>query len=273
MRALIRKSVGEAWPLLVALVALLFFFQWIQVWLTSLLDLGAVGIFLQSLPPVFEAILGISFKAVATPTGRVAIGYVHPVLLFGTAAWCVARGSDVVSGEIGRGTMEMLLAQPVRRLTVLLVPVVVTTLGSLILCVAAWCGTSVGLWWVGLAREVSPRLFLPAAANLFGAMFFLAGMTTLLSSFDRFRWRTIGLMGGFYIVEIILKVVARAAPRFDWLMYLTFDAAFEPQALAISPDTAWSTLARYDGVLLGLGLAAYFGAAVVFCRRDIPPPL
>ena len=41
--------------------------------------------------------------------------YVHPLVLFSAVIWAIMRGSDCVSGEIGRGTMEMLLAQPVRR--------------------------------------------------------------------------------------------------------------------------------------------------------------
>jgi ABC-type transport system involved in multi-copper enzyme maturation permease subunit len=30
---------------------------------------------------------------------------------------------------------------------------------------------------------------------------------------------------------------------------------------------------RYDGALIGLALACYVLAAIVFCRRDLPAPL
>ena len=36
---------------------------------------------------------------------------------------------------------------------------------------------------------------------------------------------------------------------------------------------SWLLLARYDGVLLGIGLAAYVIGAVIFARRDLPAPL
>ena len=29
----------------------------------------------------------------------------------------------------------------------------------------------------------------------------------------------------------------------------------------------------YDSILIGLGLVAYLGAAVIFCHRDLPAPL
>jgi hypothetical protein len=36
---------------------------------------------------------------------------------------------------------------------------------------------------------------------------------------------------------------------------------------------AWALLARYDAILLGVGLAAYVAGAVIFSRRDLPAPL
>ena len=72
------------------------------------------------------------------------------------------------------------------------------------------------------------------------------------------------------------EVVARSrqagsplVPSFDWLMNVTFLGAYEPQTLILDPSTAWTTALRYDGTLIGLGLAAYATATVVFCRRDL----
>ena len=48
--------------------------------------------------------------------------------------FAIARGSDVVSGELGRGTLEMLLAQPVSRLQVLYTQAAVTLVCLLLLC-------------------------------------------------------------------------------------------------------------------------------------------
>ena len=41
-------------------------------------------------------------------------------------------------------------------------------------------------------------------------------------------------------------------------------------ALIGGTPEAWSLMLRYNGLLLGLGLAGYVFAAVVFCRRDLP---
>jgi ABC-2 type transport system permease protein len=272
-KALWRKAIGDARLLLLFLTALLFGFNWLFVYLSSLIDLGPLGVFLQTLPPAFEKLSGVPFASVATPVGRISAAYVDPVVLFATTIWAVGRGSDAVSGEIGRGTMEMLLAQPVRRISVLATQAAVTTLGSAILATAVLVGTCMGLATVSLNEHVDWTAFVPGAVNLFAMMFFLSGVSTLVSSADSHRWRTIGVVGGFYVVQLVFKVIGRLVERFSWLMYLTFGTACEPQALVIDAEQAWALSIRYDGVLIGIGLVCYAVAAAIFSQRDLPAPL
>ena len=272
-RALWRKAIGDARLLLLFLTALMFAFNWLFVYLSSLIELGPLAVFLQTLPPAFEKLSGVPFASVATPVGRISAAYVDPVVLFATTIWAVGRGSDAVSGEIGRGTMEMLVAQPVHRLSVLATQAAVTIGGSGILAIAVLVGTSMGLATVRLSEAVSWTAFVPGAMNLFAMMVFLSGVSTLVSSSDNYRWRTIGLVGGFYVVELVLKVIGRLVPRFEWLSYLTFATACEPQALVLDFEQSWALSLRYDGVLVGIGLACYVAAALIFCHRDLPAPL
>ncbi|HWB09945.1 MAG TPA: ABC transporter permease subunit [Pirellulales bacterium] len=267
------KTVGDARLLLAGLTLLMFGFNWLFVWLTSLVELGAFSVFLRAMPAEMESLIGVPFAKVATTTGRIALAYIDPVVIFTMVTWSFARGSDVVSGEIGRGTMEILLAQPVSRRQLLVCHSVVTTAGSALLALAAWLGTCQGLAATGLITEVEPRHFIPAAVNLFAATFFLTALTTAISACDNQRWRTLGIVGAIYIVELLVKIVARMSPKFHRLMYLTFLGAFEPQTLVVYPERAWEISLRYDGTLIGLGLVAYLAAAVIFSHRDIPAPL
>src|SRR5947209_5269898 len=118
-RALFTKALGDAKLLFTALAALMFFYTWLNIWLSSTISLPAFSDYLaKALPKQWERIYGVSFSEIATTAGRAALVFVHPLIVFGAAFWAIARGSDCVSGEIGRGTMEMLLAQPVRRTAV-----------------------------------------------------------------------------------------------------------------------------------------------------------
>ncbi len=268
-RVLWSKAWHDAWPLLASLALLLFGFNWLYVWLSSLVELGALALFLSALPQAFEQMIGIPFSKVATPTGRIAVAYIDPIVIFSAVAWGIARGSDSIAGELGRGTLEMLLAQPVRRTALVLVHAVVSTLGAAMLAMCTLLGTWAGLATISLSG-VAARDFVPGVLNLFGLMVFLGGFSTLVSACETLRWRAIGIVVGVYVVSLILKIVARMVSWLDWLMYATFLAAFEPQSLVISQADAWQRLLVMNGVLLGLGATGYLLAAVIFERRDLP---
>ena len=102
---------------------------------------------------------------------------------------------------------------------------------------------------------------------------FLAGASTMVSSVDNYRWRTIGVMGGFYLSQLVFKMMGQTIAWFKWLLNFTFLTACEPQNLIVNTETSWKLSWQYDGLLIGLGLACYVVAAVIFCRRDLPAPL
>src|SRR3954451_18832278 len=184
IRALCGKAFSDAKWLFAAFFALMFFFPWLFLWASGKISLPAFTNFLASaLPREWQQVWGVPFSQVATPAGRAAIIIVHSLIVFSAAVWTVARGSDCVSGEIGRGTMEMLLAQPVRRTAVFATQSFVTIAGSALLAIAAWCGTALGLRAGRLYESVSPALYIPPAINLFALMVCLGGMTALISSF------------------------------------------------------------------------------------------
>lgn len=272
-RALWRKAWVEARLLLCCCALLLLVFHWLYVWVSSQVKLGALSDFLESLPESFRGLTGMPVRDVATVAGRLALGFLDPVVMVATSVWAIARGTDVVSGEIDRGTMEMLLAQPVRRLEVLLTHAAITVGGAALLGLMCLTGTTAGLATVTLEHPVSARLFVYPALNVFAMTFFLAGLSTLVSACDRYRWRSVGIMGSFYVISLLLEVLGKMVPWLEWLRYFTFLGAYEPQVMVSQPADALAFSLTYDSVLLGLGLAGYIAAAIVFCRRDMPAPL
>jgi ABC-2 type transport system permease protein len=272
-RALVWKAWNDARWLLASLVMLNAVFQLVYVWLASQVQLGALGVFIRTLPSSFEKIAGFPLDVMATPTGRMAMAYIHPVTTMAAAAWAIARGSDCVSGEIGRGTMEMLLAQPVKRYSVIVTHALVTTAGALILAAMAWTGTFLGIIAMGYQDQVHASSFLPPALNLFGYIFFLSAVSTLASAVGSDRRRVIGFMCGFYLVQLLFRLVARAVSGLGWLEYFSFFGAYQPELMSIHPATAWFDVLKYDAALVGAGLLCYAGAVIWFNRRDLPAPL
>ena len=201
--------------------------------------------------------------------------------MFGVSLFAISRGSDVVSGELGRGTLEMLLAQPVSRRQVLYTQSAVTVACLAVLCGLTWAGTMVGIQttWVkedvpppsigipGLGiriplslrepakikvpmrEKTKPAYFVAGAVNLFSLGVALAGFSGLVSACDRYRWRTIGIVVSVYVVSLVLKLLGQAVSEVAWLQRLSLFTAYEPQkfiSLAVhEPARAWA-LALYD---------------------------
>ncbi|WP_237607206.1 ABC transporter permease subunit [Roseimaritima sediminicola] len=317
-RVLCKKYVNQSMLLWLACGLALFAFSWMRVWVVSLLDMQQFTTIIEQFRD-FEKFSPIAFDQLVTYTGRVGATFDEPLIIICVVVWCVARGSDVVSGELGRGTLEMLLAQPISRSRLLLSHAVVSTIGLLGLCLLVWLGMWIGIQLtvfeetvqpptlnipffnipiplssaepetvtVRMSERVEAGIFAPSVVNLFTFGFFLLGLSTLMSSWDRYRWRTIGLVIAFYVLQTVMFGLAKAAEPLAWLEHLTFLTCYRPQQLTVTmmdPDVpgVWRLFPAgdealgpmmYPLILFALGLAAYLAAFQVFRRRDLPAPL
>ncbi len=318
--ALLRKSYYEARWLWLTCAAVLFVFCWVHVGITSQVDMGRFESILRTLPEQWEKFSPVPFEKLISYPARIAVIYEEPLVYLLMTVWCISRGSDCVSGELGRGTMEMLVSQPVSRLQILLTPIVVTVVGVALLAAVAWLGTCTGIattsierpaegstWTIPFtaiqfAREnaemeripmshlASFRQFVPAALNYCSLGIFMAGICTLLSALDRYRWRTIGLMMAFYVGSMLAEIVGQAFPKLAFVRHVSFFSVYEPIKFVseanAEPAVAWSWWLRDaqgavidlgplagDALLAGLGFAGFVLAAIIFCRRDVPAPL
>jgi len=328
-RALWRKSFGDARWLMLACATLLYGICCLRVWITSQLDMSRFETIIRHVPKQWQDLLPVPLEHLVNYTARIAMAYDDPSVVLLVAMWAITRGSDAVSGPIGRGTHEMIVGQPIGRGSLLFTHSTVTVLGLALLCLAAWAGTCTGIsicsiqpepvsptlhipllpWDIPLPGEPQPvdpipvsslvekQVFLPAVANLFSLGFLLTGLTTLMSSWDRYRWRTIGIMSGIYISQAIVKVIGLASLDWRWILRCTFFTPFDPQvfvALARThPNHAWSFVlpsdvhmpasgligqsslgpVAYDLILITIGLASFAAAHAIYARRDLPAPL
>lgn len=272
--AIWKKAISDAWCLLLASSIILALFSWLFVWLMSHFTVPKLQMLLTFVPQDFrgpiESMAGVPMEALITPLGRLSALYVHVVTMLICVGWALARGSDSISGEIGRGTMDLVLTLPVWRFTVMAVPAVVATIGAAVLVGSVWLGTATALARYPFDGSVRPGQFLPGAINLFSMVFCFTGITTLISSWNSDRWRTMAWSGGLFIVSLILELAGRMWEAGWWLNYLTFLSLFQPQKLILMPDAPGHAALTSDLTLLGIGLACYAAAAFVFWQRDIP---
>jgi ABC-2 type transport system permease protein len=232
------------------------------------------------------------------------IGYVHPLVQAIFCIWAVGRAAGAIAGEIDRGTMELLLAQPLARTKVVLAHLCVDLITIPFLCLSLWGGTWLGTWLVGpihaqtselkklpfaveidpSALQVHPDAFGPALVNVGALIFAVTGYTMWISASGRFRGKVLGLAVFVTLLQFLINVVGQLWDALAVLRPFTVFYYYQPQQIALSgkwtvdPGSVWNSehpliALNLIVVLVAVGLFGYGMALWTFTRRDLPAPL
>jgi ABC-2 type transport system permease protein len=287
-----KKYIAEGWLLFLGLATGVFIFSWFRVWIVGELDTAQFRQILDLLPQDWRKFSTVDFDWLVSYLGRASLTLDEPMLITLVCGWGLVRGSDVVSGELSRGTMEMLLAQPISRrqvfeqhawMTILL-------LGALVLI--CWLAMALGIWTtsveestyptiripvidyhipltflnprketIAMATVVNPLTFLPGVVNLFCVGVCLSGFAAFCSACDRYRWRTLGIVCAFFFASAGLKILGMGSERFAWTERVSVFGLYHPStAIERSQVHPWSPLWIFqygsDGSIIGLGALA-----------------
>ena len=294
-------------------------FCWFRTHIVGELDTSQFKQIIDLLPNDWRKFATVDFDWLVSYLGRTALTLDEPMLLLFVCAWPIILGSDVVSGRLGRGTLEMILSQPIQRTAYFRTHAAVTIVGLIFLVLLAWLGMAIGIWTttveettypviklpfnyqipltfasptveaIPMGTEVNPLQFFPGIANLFFLGFFLCGFSAWCSSWDRYRWRTLGIIGSFYMVGAMLKIGGMSSPAFAWMGKISFFLFYEPassiQLVESSPESVWNVLLMEDGKWAGfgpltnycalflMGLLFYILGDRTFEKRDLPAPI
>ena len=269
-----RKTWGDQALLGLSFAVLWAAFPWIYIGLSAQIEMNAFqDVLLRAIPEDWQKMSGVPFSEVATHVGRVALAFVDPVVVLTATVWGVTRGSDAVSGQLERGTLEMILAQPIRRRTLYSTQAIATICGGFCLCVILYASIFTAIQFGPWAGKVNPLQFLPPALNVFGLMVCMSGLAAGVSACDSYRWRTIGILCAFYITSLLTKLVGRLSETLNWAGYLSVFNAYEPQQLVGGEWSDWQLLLQYNGILIGIGITSYVIGGYIFSKRDLPAPL
>jgi ABC-2 type transport system permease protein len=237
------------------------------------------------------------------PDDTLAVVATHPLVQAVICIWAIGRGAGAVAGEIDRGTMELLLAQPVARRKIVLAHLLVDLTTIPILCIALFVGLRVGVWLVGdftvdpgvyeaahqkVPKElptftVHPNRILPGLTNTAMLFFAVSGYTMWLSAAGRSRTKVQGYAIMLTLTMFLVNVIGQLWDGLTFLRPFTVFYYYQPQAINMqgqwSVDPGVAITGRAWGgvpVLLVLGLVGGLGYAMAlrtFVRRDVPAPL
>ena len=257
---------------------------------------------------VSQAVMGGAEIQFDKPNDFLSVGLLHPVVIILGCLWAVGRSGGAVAGELDRGTMELLLSQPVPRNRLILAHFLVDCLVIPALCLTIYAGTQLGLYLVGpfvvdysslsklppafqaFVKAGPPTLAVSAErqglalVNLAGLLFATSGLAIAVSSVGRNRWRSLGVATLAGVAMFTVNVVGQLWETAAFARPFTVFFYYQPQKIWLKNDwlvdygeafTPGRSLFEVPvlAVLFGAGLAGYAFALVVFTRRDLPAPL
>jgi ABC-2 type transport system permease protein len=295
---LTRKLLRDVYVAWIVVAVLLFLFQILWARITSrvstqiLTALQNAGVPLDLVQQIFlgrndamgqlvQAIIGGEDIALDKAGDMMTIAYVHPLVLTILCIWAIGRAANAIAGEIDRGTLELLLAQPIRRSQVILAHLCVDAVVFPTICIVIWLGTWCGTWLMGLQTaekanaRVDPYRFLPALLCILALLYAVSGVTMSISAMGRSRARVWGWAVTLFLSMFLINVLAQIwNDAIGWLRPLTVYYHYQPQFLILHDDWYRHGLVWFHlGVLIGVGTAGYACAWIGFCRRDLPAPL
>lgn len=214
----------------------------------------------QSYPPALRSLFDLSELTTGTGYLRTEVfSLTGPLLVLVLA---VLWGSDLIAGDEDRGTLDLLLANPVSRRRVLAERWGALVLGVVAACAGLGAGLSVGRFAFGLEVPAAGLAAALVATGLLGILFgtIALGLGAATGRRGFARGLTALLAVAAYLVSSLADLVsflARLRPASPWYHALGVD----PLAAGFAPVHLL--------VLVGLTGLVLLGALVAFERRDL----
>jgi len=229
---------------------------------------------------VLQTLMGGENISIERAQDLLSIAYVHPLTQTILCIWAVGRAAGAIAGEIDRGTMELLMAQPIRRGQAMLAHIAVDLVVIPLLAAAMIFGTFVGIHAVDLTDPDTPALyvdfwrFVPGLTSVVALVFSVSGLTMMVSAFGRQRGKVLGVAVLVVLVQFLVNVIGQLWSPMEPLRPFTVFYYYQPQQIILRDEGRISLESwRQIATLLAVGAVGYGIGTWHFCRRDLPAPL
>lgn len=237
-------------------------YSWMIVWFWDQMG-GEIARLTENYPPEMIAMFGGDDVSFATVGGFFQVEYLGLMWMIIVASAVVLYAGRAFSGEIGSGTMELLLAQPLSRTRVAVTRVAALAGYALVLNFATFA--PIRVFGPAYGIDLSTGTYLTLAG--LGTLFILAvgGFAMLLSSAFRDSGKPTAIASGVLLTFWIADLVGNVSEAAEVLDPVNIVSYWQPGAIlngAPASSGAWW--------LFGLlALTTLAGSVVVFSRRDV----
>ena len=263
LRSVFGKVAHDQWRMVIGWAAFSAIWPFMYVALyPSIGALGEMQKMLEQMPPAIREFFASASLNLASPEGFLNMElftFVAPLLIL---AYTVVVAGGATAGEEERGTMDLLLANPVARWRIVVEKSLVFVLGTMVVGLGMWIGAAVGavvvnvdldMWLVGQAI---------ASAVLLG--YAMGGIALAIGALTGRRWLAAGValmlvIAGFFLngLGAIVDWLEPWRPVSPFYHYIAND----PLTNGIDPAHAL--------VLIGWAVLGGIVAIIAFERRDL----
>jgi beta-exotoxin I transport system permease protein len=220
--------------------------------------------FLDILPPFIKTSLGGQMLQAGNLPGLILIGYQHPLVLFLYLLFAVGVPTTLLTGEVQKGTMELILSRSATKSQVYLCATMLTLAGMFALVVVMFLGTVTAIRLYDFGQPIPLDLFFRIAVNG-GLVAGASGSIALLAAGALAgRNRAVGVTVAVLVLNYFAWIVAQWWPRLSFLKPATLFYYSSSSKLG----RGWPL--EDIAVLLFVILAFSIIGGMVWQRRDLP---
>jgi len=267
MLALIRRTIKSNRTLLLAniLICALFVWMYAVFFPTMLENMEELQEAFESFPKAFlEAFditdMGSMFTSFEGFLAVEHYSIVWPIIAIILVLSC---GSAAIAGEVDRGTIEILLAQPISRVRLFFAKYLAGVVIIAALVLFSNLSVTVFSEFYDIEFHWKSLWMISALGFLFSLALF--SITMVFSSLFSSRGKVASLMGGVVIVMYGLDLVSKFKESVEGLKYLSFFHYFDHNAALMDHQIAPLTIA----VFLGVSIVCTLMGLAAFVKRDI----
>jgi beta-exotoxin I transport system permease protein len=217
---------------------------------------------LESMPPELRAMFASESVDISTPAGYLNIELFAFILPLVVMAVTLVGGGGATAGEEERGTLELLLANPVPRWRIVVEKAIGIGILSAVVCAGVWASLAVA------ARVANVDIALDCVAAALVSVWLLGlvvgGVALLAGALTGSRVAAIGIglvvsIGGFFVNALapLADVLEPWRPLSPYYHYIGYD----PLTAGLDPGHAL--------VLAAASVLLVAAAAIAFERRDL----
>ncbi|MCG8606118.1 ABC transporter permease [bacterium] len=241
--------------------------QVIVIKLVTGLDTGPIlEVLMERLPAAFRFLITEQFLSALSLKGASAFALNHPLVLSLLAISAIGVPNRHISAENEDGTLELLLAHPFRRSSLL---VSQWLSSAFLLFVMVLVGLIASLSAIATSNELTSELrmtLLKIATNLWLLFVLVMTITTMLATFAKAGHKVVLLSAGLLLVFYLFDVLSILWNKLEFIKPINIFTYFQPQKIMFGQRS----FVLNAVVLIGAITVCLAISIRQFGRRDIP---